>query len=345
MYIYNMSKNSIIISLFCVVFLIRLNTINAQNIAIQKQINTLIQPPYIKTGDTIAIVAPSGILKNRIQEIEKAQDLLNSWGLHVVIGKHVFSQNNHFAGTDDQRCEDLQNAMDDKSIKAIWCARGGYGTVRILDKLDYTHFKKNPKWIVGYSDITALHSQIHNEGFESLHAMMCTSLQDDTKEIEETIQTLKAALFGNSLKYDLKGSEYNKNGSVTAPIVGGNLTVLHTLLGSKTSIDTRDKILFIEDIGEYKYHIDRMLQSLKRAGYFDNCKGLLVGDMTKLRKNTTLWGSSIEQLILDALSEYHFPIAFNMPAGHEKDNRAIILGKEVTLSVNNEHSTIIFLNY
>ena len=143
---------------------------------------------------------------------------------------------------------------------------------------------------------------------------------------------------------DIFSSKYNKTGSVIAPIIGGNLTVLHTLLGSKTSIDTRGKILFIEDIGEYKYHIDRMLQSLKRAGYFDNCKGLLVGDMTKLRKNTTLWGSSVEQLILDALSDYHFPIAFNMPAGHEKDNRAMILGRTINLNVSKEQSTLVFEN-
>ncbi|MFH6767447.1 LD-carboxypeptidase [Gaetbulibacter aquiaggeris] len=339
-----MSNRPIILSLLCVVLFFSGKRIYAQNTATPKYKNTLIQPPYLKTGDTVAIVAPSGILKNKTEEIQKAKDLLKSWGLEVVIGKNVFNQNNHFAGTDDERCEDVQKAMDNKSIKAIWCARGGYGTVRILDKLDYTQFKKQPKWIIGYSDITALHSQIHNDGVESLHAMMCASLQDDTKEIEETIETFKAALFGNPLKYVIKGSEYNKTGSVTAPIVGGNLTVLHTLLGSKTSMDTSGKILFIEDIGEYKYHIDRMLQSFKRAGYFDNCKGLIVGDMTKLRKNTTHWGSSVEQLILDALSDYHFPVAFNMPAGHEKDNRAMILGRTIHLNVSKEQSIIVFEN-
>jgi muramoyltetrapeptide carboxypeptidase len=339
-----MSKNSIIISLFCVVFLFGLHTINAQNITSQKQINTLIKPPFIKTGDTIAIVAPSGILKNRSEEIQKAKDLLNSWGLQVVVGKYVFQQNNHFAGTDDERCEDLQNALDDKSIKAIWCARGGYGTVRILDKLNYSKFRENPKWIIGYSDITALHNQIHNEGFESIHAMMCTSLQDNFEEIEQTIQTFKDAMFGNALHYNLKGSTYNKPGTITAPLIGGNLTMLHTMLGSKTSIDTSGKILFIEEIGEYKYHIDRMLQSLKRAGYFNNCKRLLVGDISKLRTNTTLWGSSVEQLILDALDEFDFPIAFNMPAGHEKDNRALILGNTIKLTVSKDQTTIVFKN-
>ena len=324
------------------IFSIGINTSNAQNIASHKQTNTLIQPPFIKKGDTIAIVAPSGILKNRTQEIKKAKALLNSWGLHVVLGKHLFNQNNHFAGTDYERYEDLQNAMDDKSIKAIWCARGGYGTVRVLDKLNYSSFEKNPKWIIGYSDITALHNQLHIEGFESIHAMMCSSLQDNFEEIEQTIATFKDALFGDALNYTLKGSDYNKPGTITAPIVGGNLTVLQTMLGSKTSLETSGKILFIEEIGEYKYHIDRMLQSLKRAGYFKNCKGLVVGDISKLRKNTTHWGSSVEQLILDALDEFDFPIAFNMPAGHEKDNRALILGNTIELTVDKDQSTIVF---
>ncbi|NNC45632.1 MAG: LD-carboxypeptidase, partial [Winogradskyella sp.] len=213
---------------------------------------------------------------------------------------------------------------------------------RILDKLDYTRFKENPKWIIGYSDITALHNQIHNLGFQSLHALMCVSLTKDLNEIQETVRTFKLALFGKPLNYVLEGSNYNREGVATAPLVGGNLTMLHTMLGSKTSINTAGKILFIEEIGEYKYHIDRMLQSLKRAGYFDNCKGVIVGDMSKLRKNTTLWGSSIEQLIIDALAKYDFPIAFNMPAGHEKDNRAMILGDIVELRVSKKQSTLTF---
>lgn len=302
----------------------------------------LIRPPYLKAGDTVAIIAPSGILKSRESEVQRAKNLLRSWGLNVIVGKHVFSKSNHFAGTDAQRCEDLQQAMDDPKISAIWCARGGYGTVRILDKLDYTKFKDNPKWIIGYSDITALHNQVHNEGVQSLHALMAVSLNNDLKDESQTVQTFKSALFGNPVDYTLKGSNYNKEGIASGQLVGGNLTILHTMLGSDTSIDTSGKILFIEEIGEYKYHIDRMLQSLKRAGYFDNCKGVIVGDMSKLRKNTTLWGSSIEQLILDALSEYSFPIGFNMPAGHEKDNRTLVLGKEIRLDVSKGKSTLSF---
>ncbi len=310
----------------------------------KKMTSEIIQPPYLKKGDTVAIVAPSGILKNREREVQQAKDLLKNWGLNVVVGDHVFSKAHHFAGTDDERCEDLQKVMDDPKISAIWCARGGYGTVRILDKLDYTKFKEHPKWIIGYSDITALHNQLHNNGFQSLHALMCVSLTKDLSDIKETVDTFKSTLFGKPVSYILEGSSDNKIGKATGPLVGGNLTMLHTMLGSDESLDTSGKILFIEEIGEYKYHIDRMLQSMKRAGYFENLGGLIVGDMTKLRKNTTLWGSSIEQLILDALADYDFPIAFNMPAGHEKDNRALVLGKTVTLDVSKDSSSVICEN-
>ena len=318
-------------------FLFMISTIMAQN-----KSNSCIAPPFLKLGDTVAIVAPSGVLKHRTADIERAKKVLHSWGLEVVVGKHVFKEYHHFAGTDTERCEDLQNALDNPAIKAIWCARGGYGTVRILDQLDYTRFKQHPKWLIGYSDITALHSQIHNLGYQTLHAIMCVSIPENIAEIKESIKTLKNAIFGKAEIYTLKGSQYNQEGEVSGMLVGGNLTLLHTMLGSKTSIDTTNKILFIEEIGEYKYHIDRMLQSLKRAGYFNHCKGVLIGDMSKLRKNTTLWGSSIEQLIIDALAPYNLPIAFNMPAGHEKDNRTLILGREIHLKVSKESSKLTY---
>lgn len=336
-----MTKHILIIVLSCTLFFFGKETISAQNTTSNKT-SKLIQPPYLKAGDTVAIVAPSGILKNKLEAINQARALLKSWGLHTVVGKNVFNKANHFAGTDNERCEDFQRALDDPTISAILCARGGYGTVRILDKLDYTKFRNHPKWLIGYSDITALHNQFHNEGFESLHAMMCTSMQDDLDEIKETISTFKDAIFGNPLSYTLKGSEYNKTGNSSGVLVGGNLTLLHTMLGSETSIDVSKKILFIEEIGEYKYHIDRMLQSLKRAGYFDNCRGVIVGNMSNIRKNTTPWGTSIEQLILDALADYDFPIAFGMPAGHEDDNRALILGRTIKLTVKKEQTLVNF---
>lgn len=304
---------------------------------------TLVRPAYLKAGDTVAIVAPSGVLKNKNEEIRNAQDLLAGWGLHTVLGANLYASDNHFAGTDAQRSSDFQQAMDDPTISAIWSARGGYGTVRILDTLDYTKFKKKPKWVIGYSDITALHSQLHTEGFESIHAVMAAGISKDLKDIEVSVATFKDAIFGKPLAYTLKGSEYNKVGTATGELVGGNLTLLHTMLGSKTSIDTTGKIVFIEEIGEYAYHTDRMLQSLKRAGFFDNCNGLIVGDFSNVRANTTTpWGSSIQQLILDALSDYDFPIAFEMPAGHEDDNRAMIFGRNIELSVGKEVSTVKF---
>lgn len=342
MYIYIMTIKRFILSLCCLVFFLGSDYSSAQNKIQQLNTNILKQPPYLKAGDTVAIVAPSGILKNRNDEVQRAKQLLESWNLNVVIGANVFKKDNHFAGTDQERCEDFQKALDDPKIKAIWSARGGYGTVRILDKLDYTKFKANPKWVIGYSDITALHNQVHNNGVESLHAIMCVSLTEDLEDIKASVSTFKNTIFGKPLAYTLEGSEYNKQGKATGQLVGGNLTILHTMLGSNTSLNMEGKILFIEEIGEYAYHIDRMLQSLKRAGYFKNCAGVIVGDMSKVRKNTTPWGKPVEQLILDALAEYNFPILFNMPAGHEDDNRALILGRTVDMNVTKEKSTIVF---
>jgi len=327
-----MIKHSLFLFLFCII------TIESY------AQNKMIKPDYLKAGDTVSIVAPSGLLNHREKEINLAKDLLKSWGLHVVIGQHVFNKSGHFAGTDEQRAEDFQNALDSPNIKAIWCARGGYGTVRMIDKLDYTTFKQNPKWIIGYSDITSIHNQLNIVGSESIHAIMCTSLTEDIKAIEDNLTSFKSALFGDDLSYAINGGKHNKTGSASGPLVGGNLTLLHTMLGSKTSIDTDGKILFFEEIGEYAYHIDRMLQSLKRAGYFENCKGLVVGSISKVRKNTTPWGKSIQQLILDVVAEYDFPVLFNFPAGHDTDNRAMIFGRTVNLTVGKGQSTVVFEN-
>ncbi len=299
------------------------------------------QPPLLKKGDTIAILAPAGILKNKEAVIEKATTIAKSWGLHVVLGKHLFTQNNHFAGTDAQRTEDFQKALDNQTIKAIWTARGGYGSVRILDKLDFTMFKKHPKWIIGYSDITAFHSHIHNLGFASLHATMPINFETE-KDISITLETLKNALFGGPFGYKIPASEYNRLGTTSGVLVGGNLSILASMLSSKSEISTDHKILFIEEIGEYKYSIDRMLQSLKRAGYFENCKGLIVGDISNIKTNNPTWGTSVEELILDVVKEYHFPVIFDFPAGHEPINKAIVFGRKVVLIAEKKSSKIIF---
>lgn len=304
----------------------------------------LIKPPYLQKGDTIAIVAPAGILKNKQEIIQKAKKLAESWGLKVVLGKHIFNQNNHFSGTDEERCQDFQEALDQKNIKAIWAARGGYGSVRILDLLDFTEFKKNPKWVIGYSDITAFHNHIHNLGVETIHGMMGTSLGDDLKDIKETVASFKKALFGEALSYTIPASKYNSVSSskeIEGQIIGGNLAILTSMLGSDSQLNTAGKILFIEEIGEYKYSIDRMLQSLKRAGYFKKVKAVLVGNMSKVKKNSTAWGSSIEQLILEVVPE-NVPVLFDFPAGHELDNRALIFGRNVQLIVGNDQYLLVF---
>ena len=328
---------------FGIIFLILfLNNLNLFSQSITN--NKLIKPEYLKKGDTVAIVAPSGVLKNYNGYILKAKELLKSWELEVVIGENVFNDNGHFAGTDNQRSADFQLALDDTAIKAIWCARGGYGAMRVIDNLNFEKYKENPKWIIGYSDITAIHNDLHNNKSESIHGIMCKSLEKIDVDNNESISLLKKTLFGEKLSYTIEGNNYNIEGNSNGQLIGGNLTLLHCLLGSESSIDTDGKILFIEDLGEYLYHIDRMLISLKRAGYFDNCKGLIVGDFTDMRKNTTPFGRNLKELILDIVREYDFPVSFGFPAGHGEKNYPMILGREINLEVTKQESTINFSN-
>jgi muramoyltetrapeptide carboxypeptidase len=330
------------ICLFTVLLLMTFSLISAQ-----ERTNKLTTPPYLQEGDTIAIVAPAGILKNREETIQKAKELAENWGLKVVLGSNLFNQNNHFSGTDHERFQDFQQALNNKNIKAIWSARGGYGSVRILDKLNFTKFIEYPKWIIGYSDITSFHNHIHNLGIETIHGMMATSLEEEPEEILETKASFKKALFGEELKYTIRSSEDNRNAILNSgeilkgQLVGGNLSILTSMLGSNSQLSTEEKILFIEEIGEYKYSIDRMLQSLKRAGYFIKVKAVIVGNMSSIEKNSTQWGSTIEQLILDVIPE-NIPVLFDFPAGHEADNRALIFGRNVALEVDMENYSVVF---
>lgn len=298
-------------------------------------------PSYLKKGDTVAIVAPAGVLLNLDKAIDSAEKLMLSWGLHVIKGKHIYERSGHFAGTDAQRTEDFQWALDHPSVSAIWCARGGYGSGRIIDKINFEKFKNYPKWIIGYSDITVIHSKIHNVGFESIHGMMCTNFTDPLQSIEKSISSLKLALFGQLKKYSIQGSIDNKIGNAKGVLVGGNLSLLEALIGSKSAVNTEQKIIFIEDVGEYKYKIDRMLRSLKQAGLFENCNGLIVGDFSKLKPNNPEWKGSLESLILEVLAPYNFPIAFGFPAGHESKNNALILGRAIELKVTKENTTVL----
>ena len=301
-----------------------------------------IKPDYLKKGDRVAIVAPAGTLQGRHKAIEKAESLLKEWGLVPILGQHLFVQNNHFAGKDSERLSDFQWALDSAEIKAIWCARGGYGTTRIIDDLNFDRFKKAPKWIIGYSDITAIHNKLYGLGYESIHGMMPVNAEEDYESITPSLESLKAILFGDLSKYTIAVNSNNRIGKANGVLTGGNLTLLSAQLGSTTQLNTKGTILFIEETGEYKYHIDRMLQSLKRAGYFEECSGVIVGDLSKIKANPMAWGSSVEQLIIDALKEYKFPIAFGIPAGHELDNRALIFGRKIALNVTPNKTEIAF---
>lgn len=293
----------------------------------------------LKQNDIVAIVSTAR--KISLEEINPAIELLESWNLKVRVGRTIGLEDNQFAGTLKERLKDFQNMLDDDEVKAVWCARGGYGTVRIIDELDFSKFKKNPKWIVGYSDVTVLHNHINNLGFETLHATMPIDLSRNSLE---TINSLKDALFGNHFNYSFKSSKLNIIGKGCGELVGGNLSMLYSLLGSDTAINTNNKILFIEDVDEYLYHLDRMMQNLKRNGYFDNLKGLIVGGLSDMNDNTIPFGKTAKEIVFDVCSDYDFPICFDFPAGHVDDNRALIFGRKVKLEIGNKNSTLTFEN-
>lgn len=303
---------------------------------IQAQVSMKI-PPSLQKGDTIAIVATAR--KNITDNLKPAIDLLHSWGLEVVVGKTIGLDNNQLAGTDEQRAADFQQQLDNPNIKAIWCVRGGYGTVRIIDLLDFTTFKQRPKWVFGFSDVTVIHSYINKLNIASLHSAMPITV---AKATPETIASLRKALFGENLTYNLPFDSNNRLGKAKGEIVGGNLSILYSLMGSNAQIDCKGKVLFIEDIDEYLYHIDRMMMSLKRCGCLDNLSGLIVGGMTEMKDNDIPWGKNANQIIEDVTKEYSFPIVYNFPAGHFRDNRALIFGKQVSLEITTASSKVTF---
>jgi muramoyltetrapeptide carboxypeptidase len=296
------------------------------------------QPQALQRGDLVAIVTTARKIDK--EDIQLAIELLESWGLNVVLGKTIGLEDNQYGGTDSDRATDFQQAMDDPAVKAIWCARGGYGTVRIIDALDFTEFVKNPKWVIGFSDVTVLHSHLHNLGIQTLHSIMPITIEGNTIE---ALESLKNDVFGKTNTYKITSELGNIIGKETGVLVGGNLSMLYSLLGSKSAIDTAGKVLFIEDLDEYLYHVDRMLMNLKRNGYFDGLKGLVVGGMTKMNDNDIPFGKNAEDIILDAVKDYNFPVAFNFPAGHVKDNRSLHFGKAVAFTVTNSVTELKFL--
>jgi muramoyltetrapeptide carboxypeptidase len=294
----------------------------------------MITPPFLKKGDRIALVAPAR--KISPSEVATAINIFQSWGLEVVTGEHLFSTYNQFAGSDDQRQADFQQMLDDTSIRAIICSRGGYGTVRIIDRLDFTRFLQNPKWIVGYSDITVLHSHIHRHySMETLHAIMPGNFKDKC-DGSPSLNTLKKALFGKELSYHFPAEQYFRKGSCKGQLVGGNLSILYSLTNTDSDISTNGKILFLEDIDEYLYHIDRMMMNLRRSGKLEGLAGLIIGGMNKMHDNAVPFDKTANEIIAEAVEDYPYPVCYNFPAGHLDDNRALILGREVRLEIGEE---------
>ena len=297
----------------------------------------MIRPNYLQKGDTVAIVSTARKVSKK--ELIPALAILKNWELNVVLGNSIEAEEHQFAGNDNLRASDFQEMLDNPKIKAIWCARGGYGTIRMIDLLDFSNFKNNPKWIIGYSDVTVLHSHLHQLGFETLHAQMPVSIETKTAAC---VQSLKSSLFGKNTNITIPYEVFNVMGNAKGVLVGGNLSMLYSLCGSSSSISTKGKILFIEDLDEYLYHIDRMLQNLKRNGMLDQLEGLIIGGMTKMNDNDIPFGQSAEEIILSICDDYNYPIVFNFPAGHIKDNRALILGRKAELIISKTETILTF---
>lgn len=289
----------------------------------------MIRPPFLKAGDTVGITCPAR--KISLQDIQVAIDRLKSWDLNVVIGDTIGKADHQYAGSDVERRNDLQKMLNNPSINAILFGRGGYGTVRILDDLDFRPFLDKPKWLLGFSDITYLHTLLNcNIGVETIHSTMPISFPTNTKE---SIDSLHDILFGKPLEYRFSAHSLNRNGEMNGEIVGGNLSILYSILGTKSILNTHQKILLIEDLDEYLYHIDRMMMAMKRAGKLKHLAGLLVGGMSDMNDNTIPFGKTAEEIIYEHIAEYDYPVCFNFPCGHIPDNRAVILGRNAKVEV------------
>jgi muramoyltetrapeptide carboxypeptidase len=289
------------------------------------------RPPYLSPGDKIGLIAAAR--KVSLEEMKAAKAVFDTWRLVTVEGNFLYGSDRQFGGTDAQRASDLQQMLDDRDIRAIVVARGGYGTVRIIDRIDFSGFSSSPKWIVGYSDITVLHSHINgNLGIETLHAAMPINFTGDGT-VSVGVESLRQALFGELQGHAADSHPLNRPGEGRGILAGGNLSVLYSLQGSVSDIDTRGKILFLEDLDEYLYHVDRMMMSLKRSGKLRDIAGLVVGGMTEMHDNAVPFGFTAEEIIREAVDEYDFPVCFGFPAGHIPNNYALYLGREVALSV------------
>ena len=289
-------------------------------------------PPYLQKGDTIGLVCPAGYMS--VEKTITCINTLKDWGYLVKIGATVGSNSsNYFSGTDKERLDDFQQILDDDEVKAILCARGGYGMSRIIDDIDFKKFKEQPKWIIGYSDITVLHSHLYSNYYiSSVHAPMAGAFNDEGFK-NEYVLSLKNVLEGKKIKYQCTVHEFNKKGEAIGELVGGNLALLAHVAGTDSDIKTKGRILFIEDVGEYLYNIDRMLLQLKRSGKLSKLAGLIVGGFTDLKDTERPFGKSVYEIINDMVKEYDYPVCFGFPVSHEKENYALKIGIGYKLKV------------
>jgi muramoyltetrapeptide carboxypeptidase len=289
-------------------------------------------PPYLQKGDCIGLVCPAGFMP--VEKVSECIRVLNEeWGYTSKVGKSIGNQFHYFSGTDDERLHDFQRMLDDDEVKAVLCARGGYGLSRIIDRIDFSKFKKQPKWIIGFSDVTILHAHIYrNYYIATLHAPMANAFNDGGFQ-NEYVQSLKNALEGKKIKYQVPVHEYNRKGEGVGELVGGNLALLAHIVGSDSDLKTRGRILFIEDVGEYLYNIDRMMYQLMRSGKLDKLAGLIVGGFTGMKDTEQPFGQTAYEIIRDTVKEYDYPVCFGFPVSHEKENYALKVGVGYKLKV------------
>lgn len=301
-------------------------------------------PPYLKKGDCIGITCPAGYIT--IEDIQPAIAKMQEWGFTIKIGDTVGKKDFTFGGTDEERAKDFQQMLDNNHIKAIMCARGGYGAVRIIDKINFKKLTTSPKWIIGFSDITVFHEHIHtNYKLASIHSKMCNSFPGDWSKADatqiETIHSIHQCLTGKKMQYAVEPNAKNKTGIGNGVLIGGNLKTIESLAGSKSDINTKGKILFIEDTGEYMYSIDRMLWNLKRNGKLAGLNGLLIGGFKiKTDDDTEPFGKTIEEVVLEKVKEYNYPVCFDFPVGHQRNNFALKCGVRHKLIVQNTMCTL-----